>query len=184
MLHVEAIPIWFFLKSSLVKPTAWSIALLAARSAPSTTSDDQWRFKDAAVAFFDLEADELLIKEGKKGTYKRLRYVKLQALASNPSNTLDATFRDIHAPMAPCYVTRSPPAHVCDHFRRIFGRESLAAGHIKRRKVPTHEAWSLFPFWGGFYRCAAVSIADQIPSASDATALFCASHNKPSFRKG
>jgi len=39
MLHVEAMPILFFLKSSRLKPTACSIARLAARSTPSTTTE-------------------------------------------------------------------------------------------------------------------------------------------------
>ena len=37
MLHVEAIPIWGFLKSSGLKPTAYNMARLGARSMPSTT---------------------------------------------------------------------------------------------------------------------------------------------------
>ncbi len=37
MLQVEAMPIWDFLKSRLVNPTACSMARLGARSAPSTT---------------------------------------------------------------------------------------------------------------------------------------------------
>lgn len=49
MLQVEAIPTWFFLKSSRVKPTAWSIARLAARSIPSTTSDDQRLCREAGA---------------------------------------------------------------------------------------------------------------------------------------
>src|SRR5437868_7244443 len=45
MLQVEAMPIWDFLKSSVEKPTAWSIARLAARSAPSTTEAECARAK-------------------------------------------------------------------------------------------------------------------------------------------
>jgi hypothetical protein len=94
ILQVEAIPIWFFLKSSLVKPTAWSIARLAALSAPSTTSEDQRRFKEAESAvFFDFEADGVLIRE--EGI-KPLRYPKIPLLASSPSKGLDAWGITVH----------------------------------------------------------------------------------------
>src|SRR5438105_3141772 len=43
MLQVEATPIWDFLKSSAWKPTACSIARLAARSGPSTTMEENAR---------------------------------------------------------------------------------------------------------------------------------------------
>src|SRR5205085_3486137 len=52
MLQVEAMPIWDFLKSSLEKPTACSIARLAARSAPSTIAEEYARCKLEAAAFF------------------------------------------------------------------------------------------------------------------------------------
>src|SRR5690348_11178301 len=55
--HVEAMPICDFLKSSRAKPTAWSMARLAARSYPSTTSLECSRCRLApfleAAAFFD-----------------------------------------------------------------------------------------------------------------------------------
>jgi hypothetical protein len=41
ILHVEAIPICGFWKSSFVNPTACSIARLGARSMPSTTLDEK-----------------------------------------------------------------------------------------------------------------------------------------------
>ena len=43
MLQVEAMPICGFLKSSLLKPTACSMARLGARSMPSTTKDEKLR---------------------------------------------------------------------------------------------------------------------------------------------
>jgi hypothetical protein len=43
MLQVEATPICDFLKSSAWKPTACSMARLAARSGPSTTMDENAR---------------------------------------------------------------------------------------------------------------------------------------------
>jgi hypothetical protein len=43
MLHVDAIPICGFLKSSILKPTACSMARLGARSMPSTTNEEKVR---------------------------------------------------------------------------------------------------------------------------------------------
>ncbi len=45
-LQVEQTPTWDLRKSSRLKPTAWSMARLAARSAPSTTWEDQTRSRD------------------------------------------------------------------------------------------------------------------------------------------
>ena len=39
-LQVEATPIWGFLKSSFLNPTAYNMARLAARSGPSTTMEE------------------------------------------------------------------------------------------------------------------------------------------------
>jgi hypothetical protein len=38
--HVEATPTWDFLKSSFLKPVAYNIPRLGARSMPSTTTDE------------------------------------------------------------------------------------------------------------------------------------------------
>jgi hypothetical protein len=43
MLQVEAMPIWGLAKSLSVKPTAYSMARLGARSMPSTTWDENGR---------------------------------------------------------------------------------------------------------------------------------------------
>src|SRR5688572_6055945 len=50
MLHVDATPTCDFLKSSAVNPTACNIARLAARSAPSTTIEENARSAES----FDL----------------------------------------------------------------------------------------------------------------------------------
>ena len=49
MLQVEATPTWDFLKSAALKPTACSIARLAARSAPSTTMEEKARSEAEAL---------------------------------------------------------------------------------------------------------------------------------------
>src|SRR5258708_8780198 len=63
--HVLAIPTCDFLKSSRANPTAWSIARLAARSEPSTTSFEYSRCRLApflAAAFLDGALAGVLIK--------------------------------------------------------------------------------------------------------------------------
>src|SRR6267143_198569 len=57
MLQVEATPICDFLKSSALKPTACSMARLAARSGPSTTMDENAR--SAGCPFPCAERDDL-----------------------------------------------------------------------------------------------------------------------------
>src|SRR6185369_15212517 len=57
MLQVEATPICDFLKSSALKPTACSMARLAARSGPSTTIEEKAR--SAGAPFFWLGRDDL-----------------------------------------------------------------------------------------------------------------------------
>ena len=55
LLQVEAIPTCDFLKSSSVKPTAWSIARAAAFSLPSTTREEYFLpflFSAIALLFF------------------------------------------------------------------------------------------------------------------------------------
>ena len=56
MLQREAMPIWDFLKSSRLKPTACSMAREAARSTPSTTMALclRWRSDLAAEAFLGM----------------------------------------------------------------------------------------------------------------------------------
>ena len=49
-LQVEAMPICDFRKSAQVKPTACSMARLAARSIPSVTACDQWRSSEGLRA--------------------------------------------------------------------------------------------------------------------------------------
>src|SRR5688572_14024730 len=62
MLQAEAMPTCDFLKSSRVNPTACSMARPAARSYPSTTSADQWRWRE--TPFFFEAAAPLLAGRG------------------------------------------------------------------------------------------------------------------------
>ena len=66
MLQVEAMPIWVFLKSRLVNPSACSMARLGARSGPSTTMAECSRWGEGAggVAAGALAVLRLVGREG------------------------------------------------------------------------------------------------------------------------
>ena len=52
MLQVEAMPIWGLAKSASVKPTACSMARLAARSTPSVTAEECRQPQESFLFFF------------------------------------------------------------------------------------------------------------------------------------
>src|SRR5271167_3695899 len=88
MLHVEAIPTMGFLKSSSLNPTARSMERFGARSAPSTTMEENLRV-ESGLAFMD-DCERGLIKPSAAQAGKRLRNrTAIFRVASNWAHLID-----------------------------------------------------------------------------------------------
>src|SRR5215471_8766822 len=104
-LQVDTTPIWDFLKSSRLNPTAWSMARLAARSGPSRTMEENSRSADGRACALERLRFELFIS-GRRVLRRNLR------VASRGQPSMRRAFLPC-AGWADCATNEQEPTH-CD----------------------------------------------------------------------